>query len=151
MGCYISYCLPVAHYARPADAYAAGRYVGTESADFYSYMTLHGLGMAGVLFSMAFAALWYLNGTRYVRLNINLGYFLYGLTLLGVVGLTIGTLIGKFGAGWYMLYPLPFIGTTWPEWATGLSIISLIVLGVAWLIGCFARCVRTCKGIRWIC
>jgi len=107
-----------------------------ESADFYSYMTLHGLGMAGVLFSMAFAALWYLNGTRYVRLNINLGYFLYGLTLLGVVGLTIGTLIGKFGAGWYMLYPLPFIGTTWPEWATGLSIISLIVLGVAWLIGC---------------
>lgn len=103
--------------------------------NFYVFMTLHGLGMAGVLYSMAFAALWYLIGTRHAKLNTGTGYFVYFMVLAGVVGLVIATLIGKFGAGWYLLYPLPFKGTFWPTWATGLSIISLIILGVSWLIG----------------
>ncbi|MBX2930777.1 MAG: cbb3-type cytochrome c oxidase subunit I [Chitinophagaceae bacterium] len=109
----------------------------TEAApsEFFSYMTLHGLGMAGVLFSFAFAALWYLNSTRYVKLNVKFGWFLYIIIAIGVVGLLIGTLIGKFGPGWYMLYPLPFKGTFWPLWATKLSVISLIILGVGWLVG----------------
>ena len=37
---------------------------------FYAFMTLHGLGMAGVLFSIAFAAVWFLIATRYAKLNI---------------------------------------------------------------------------------
>ena len=102
---------------------------------FYALMTLHGLGMAGVLFSIAWAALFYLIGTRYARLNIKVGYFIYFLVLIGTVELVIASLIGKFGAGWYMLYPLPFKGANWASWSTGLSIIALIVLGVAWLIG----------------
>lgn len=102
---------------------------------FYVLMTLHGLGMAGVLYSMAFAALWYLIGTRYAKLSAATGYVIYFLILAGVIGLTYATLLGKFGAGWYLLYPLPFKGTFWPTWSTGLSIISLIILGVAWIIG----------------
>lgn len=102
---------------------------------FYMLMTLHGLGMSGLLFSMSFAALWYLISTRYAKLNIGLGYFVYTLILLGVVGLAIAGLMGKFAAGWYLLYPLPFKGATWAAWSTGLSIISLIILGVAWLAG----------------
>ena len=102
---------------------------------FYALMTLHGLGMAGVLFSFAFSALWYLNGTRYVKLHTGIGYFVYFAILAGVSGLTIGTLIGKFGPGWYMLYPLPFTGATWSHWSIGVSIISLIIMGVAWLTG----------------
>src|SRR5574338_619289 len=66
---------------------------------FYVLMTLHGLGMAGVLYSMAFAALWYLISTRHAKLSIATGYFVYFMILLGVAGLTIATLIGKFGAG----------------------------------------------------
>ncbi len=103
--------------------------------NFYVLMTLHGLGMAGLLYSMAFGALWYLLSTRYVRLNTQVGYFIYAAVLIGVIGIIITTLIGKFGAGWYLLYPLPFKGTFWSSWATGLTIISLIILGVAWLIG----------------
>ncbi|MBS1558059.1 MAG: cbb3-type cytochrome c oxidase subunit I [Bacteroidetes bacterium] len=102
---------------------------------FYALMTLHGLGMAGLLFSLALAALHYLIGTRYARLSVKTGYFVYFLVLIGVVGLLIATLIGKFGAGWYLLYPLPFKGGSWASWSTGLSIVSLIILGVAWLIG----------------
>lgn len=102
---------------------------------FYALMTLHGLGMAGVLFSIAFAALWYLISTRYARLSLVVGYIFYLLVLIGVLGLTYATLIGKFGAGWYMLYPLPFKGATWTTQSTILSVISLIILGIAWLVG----------------
>ena len=103
--------------------------------DFYAFMTLHGLGMIGVLFSIAFAGLWYLISTRFARLNITVGYFTYYVVLIGVIGLAFGTLIGGFAPGWYMLYPLPFKGATWTLWATRLSIISLIVTGIGWVIG----------------
>jgi cytochrome c oxidase subunit 1 len=112
-----------------------GDLVKLSPGTFYAIMTLHGLGMSGVLFSVSFAALWYLISTRYASLNLKLGYFVYIIIVLGVIGLTISTLIGKFGPGWYLLYPLPFTGATWTHWSTGLSIISLILLGIAWLIG----------------
>lgn len=112
-----------------------GDLVKLSPATFYAIMTLHGLGMSAVLFSVSFAALWYLISIRYASLNLQLGYFVYTIIVLGVIGLTIGTLIGKFGPGWYLLYPLPFTGATWTHWSTGISIISLIILGIAWLIG----------------
>ena len=100
---------------------------------FYALMTLHGLGMAGTLFVGGLAAVWYLAG-QYVRASRPLLWTVYALVLAGTAGLIGATLLGRFGAGWYVLYPLPFI-TVWPAWATGLAIISLIVLGVAWLLG----------------
>ncbi|MCO5259781.1 MAG: cbb3-type cytochrome c oxidase subunit I [Crocinitomicaceae bacterium] len=102
---------------------------------FYSFMTLHGLGMIGLLFSFAFAGIWYLLSTRYVKLKLSVGYFVYITVLLSVIGLAVAALIGKFGPGWYLLYPLPFIGGSWPVWTTGLSTVSLLALGVGWLIG----------------
>lgn len=112
-----------------------GEWMKLSMDTFYALMTLHGLGMAGVLFSIAFAALWYLISTRYAKLNLGVGYVVYFLVVIGVLGLAYATLIGKFGAGWYMLYPLPFKGATWTTQSTILSVISLIVLGVAWLVG----------------
>lgn len=102
---------------------------------FYVLMTLHGLGMAGLLYSFSFAGLWYLISTRHARLNLATGYVVYSLILIGVLGLAFGTLIGKFGPGWYMLYPLPFKGTFWASWATGVSVVSIIILGIGWLTG----------------
>ncbi len=107
----------------------------TAPAEFYSYMTLHGLGMAGALFSFAFSGLWYLNGTRITKLNLKVGYFVFFAVITGFLGLVVGVLIGKFAPGWYMLYPLPFKGATWAHWSTGMTVISLIILGLAWLIG----------------
>jgi cytochrome c oxidase subunit 1 len=60
--------------------------------------------------------------------------FNFLLILLGVAGLIAATLIGRFGPGWYMLYPLPFL-TTWADWSIGLAVISVMLLGVAWLLG----------------
>lgn len=100
---------------------------------FYAIMTLHGLGMAGVLYTAGFAAVWYLLA-RYVRPNVGLMRFNYVLILLGVVGLIVATLVGRFGPGWYMLYPLPFLAT-WANWSIGVAVISVMLLGVAWLLG----------------
>lgn len=112
-----------------------GDVIKLDPGTFYALMTLHGLGMAGVLFSFTLAGLHYLIGTRYAKVSISLGYTLYFLILFGTIGLAVATLIGKFAAGWYLLYPLTFKGTSWESWATALSLVSLIVLGVAWLIG----------------
>ncbi|MGO9004701.1 MAG: cbb3-type cytochrome c oxidase subunit I [Beijerinckiaceae bacterium] len=102
---------------------------------FYAAMTLHGLGMAGTGFVGGLAAVAYLLA-RYVRVNLVIAWTMYVLTVLGVVGLVIACLIGRFGPGWYLLYPLPFMGNgAWPDWALGLAVLSLIVLGVAWLLG----------------
>lgn len=104
-------------------------------ANFYAFMTLHGLGMSALLFSMAFAAIWYLTSTRFATLNIRVGYFVFFTVITGLAGLTIGTLIGKFGAGWYMLYPLPFKDPTWVSWSIEISVISIILLSIGWLTG----------------
>lgn len=113
-----------------------GQVATVEASNFYSFMTLHGLGMVGVLFSVAFAGIWYIIATRYAKLSLGIGYFFYIFSLLGVLGLAASTLIGKFAAGWYLLYPLPFqVGATWQVGSTQLITISIIVLGVGWLVG----------------
>lgn len=102
---------------------------------FYAIMTLHGLGMVGVMFCAGLIGVRHLL-LRYIKLSSSLTWVVYVMTLIGVVGLIVATLIGKFGAGWYVLYPLPFMHMgTWENWATGLVIISLLILGVAWLLG----------------
>lgn len=112
-----------------------GELIEIKHDTFYAIMTLHGLGMISIIFSIAFAGLWYIVGTRYANLNLKVGYFFYFMVIIGLIGLAVGGLIGKFGPGWYLLYPMPFVGGYWQEWATKLSIISLIILGVAWLVG----------------
>ncbi|MDH5681631.1 MAG: cbb3-type cytochrome c oxidase subunit I [Spirochaetota bacterium] len=100
---------------------------------FYAKLTLHGLGMAGTMFVGGLAAVWYLLA-RYVKLSVGLMKIVFVLVLLGVVGLVTATLVGQFATGWYVLYPLPFVKTAWGSWATGLAIISLMLLGVGWLL-----------------
>jgi len=113
-----------------------GELINLNTNTFYAIMTLHGLGMAGILFSGAFAGIWYVLAKRYCSLNIKVMYFMYVSTLVGVALLIIATLIGGFAAGWYVLYPLPFKSMgAWPHWATGMSIVSLIILGVTWIVG----------------
>ncbi len=112
-----------------------GEWMDLDPGTFYALMTLHGVGMAGVLFSIAFAALFYLIGTRYAKLSIGLGYTVYFFVVVGVVGLVIASLIGKFAPGWYLLYPLTFKGISWTSWSIGVALVSLIILGVFWLIG----------------
>lgn len=101
---------------------------------FYALMTLHGLGMAGTLLASGLVFVWYLLSTHGVAPHTGWMWTSYLLAMLGTVGVVIATLVGQFGAGWYLLYPLPFVIPTWPGWAAGLAFVSLITMGVSWLI-----------------
>ncbi len=101
---------------------------------FYAVMTLHGLGMVGTWFVGAMAAVSYIL-TQYVRPSRKVSWTALGATLLGVVLLLATTLVGRFGVGWYFLYPLPFYPAgIWPTWATWAFLFSLAILGVGWTI-----------------
>jgi cytochrome c oxidase subunit 1 len=101
---------------------------------FYSVMTLHGLGMVGTWFVGAMAAVSYVL-TQYVRPHRGVSWAALGATLAGVVLLIITTLLGRFGVGWYFLYPLPFHPAgVWPAWATWTFLFSLAILGVGWTV-----------------
>ncbi|QWK19213.1 MAG: cbb3-type cytochrome c oxidase subunit I [Hydrogenobacter thermophilus] len=101
---------------------------------FYAIMTLHGLGMAGTAAAGGLAALAYLL-SRYANVSSKVVNFMFIAYLITVAGLITATLIGRFGPGWYVLYPLPFkpMGI-WSNWAIGLAVVSLMVLGVAILL-----------------
>ncbi len=99
---------------------------------FYPAMTLHGLGMVGLWFTASMAC-----AIQALSPHIKISRIVSGLafwgTLVGVVMLIATTLVGRFAAGWYFLYPLPLKGT-WPAWSAVLFLASLTILGATWLV-----------------
>ncbi|MEZ5614149.1 MAG: cbb3-type cytochrome c oxidase subunit I [Rhodocyclaceae bacterium] len=109
----------------------AGGLAGTQTW-FYPMMTLHGVGMVGVWYVAAMACAAdilsrYTEPSPAVR-----GLALFG-TLVGVLILLVSAFLGKFAAGWYFLYPLPFKGE-WPVWSAVAFLLSLTILGATWLL-----------------
>ncbi|MCZ7565366.1 MAG: cbb3-type cytochrome c oxidase subunit I [Burkholderiales bacterium] len=109
----------------------AGGLAGLD-AWFYPMMTLHGVGMVGVWYvaSMACAANVL---AKYVAPSPAIGRLALVGTVIGVVLLLVCVFLGRFAAGWYFLYPLPFKGE-WPAWAAVVFLLSLTVLGATWLV-----------------
>lgn len=100
---------------------------------FYASMTLHGLGLVGLVYAVSFALMLY-RLSHYVELRRSWLWVSSSLSIVGVVLLVI-TFAARFGPGWYFLYPLPFKSFgVWPEWATDVFLVALTVLGVAWLL-----------------
>lgn len=99
---------------------------------FYPMMTLHGLGMAGVWYVASMACVSAVL-SRYVTPSPLADRFALVGTVVGVVLLLASVFIGRFAAGWYFLYPLPFEGE-WPRWSMICFLVALTVLGVAWLV-----------------
>ncbi len=103
---------------------------------FYSILTLHGLGMAGLWFVAGMAGVCALL-RRYVRLRSWANQVAFFGTLIGVVMLIIATLIGKYGPGWYFLYPLSITSAgVWEEWVTYTFLSAIAILGVVWTLWC---------------
>ena len=99
---------------------------------FYSFMTTHGLTMIGIWSVAGMAAVNYLLA-RYVKVSTTLSVVAYVLTVIGVVLLWLSTFVGHLHVGWTFLYPLPF-KIAWEQWATPMFLISLTIMGAAWLI-----------------
>lgn len=111
----------------------AGR-INVGIGEFYTYMTLHGMGMTILIFSTVLAVLWYVLGKKYLRLNQDLGRDLFYAELLGFLLIVVGGLIGKFAGGWYFLYPLPFKASFWTSWSVGMTYFALLVIMLSWFI-----------------
>ncbi len=111
-----------------------GQWVALGPTRFYSLMTLHGLMMVGALWVGALYGAWYVL-VRHTGIRPYTGFMWVMLlvTVLAVVELFIGTLVGEYGVGWYMLYPLEFSKPAWPMWSMVLTTIALMQLGVVWL------------------
>ncbi len=99
---------------------------------FYQAMTLHGVGMVGVWYVASMAIVADLLG-RYVKPSAAVASFALWGTVVGVAMLLASVFIGRYAAGWYFLYPLPFKGE-WPAWSNTLFMASLTVLGGAWFV-----------------
>lgn len=101
---------------------------------FYQIMTLHGAGMVGIAGLAGVSIMWYFL-RRYVVLTP--GYFLANIILfvIGVVMILGAILVGKFGAGWTFLYPLPAkpMGL-WGTHAAAAYVGGLLVIGVGFLL-----------------
>lgn len=109
----------------------AGGLTGTLSW-FYPMMTLHGVGMVGVWYVAAMACAADILA-RHASPSPAIQEFALLGTLVGVIFLLAAAFLGKFAAGWYFLYPLPFKGE-WPAWSAVAFLLSLTILGATWLI-----------------
>jgi cytochrome c oxidase subunit 1 len=101
---------------------------------FYSILTMHGLGMVGLWYVAAMAGVSDVL-RKYVRLHMWVNWTAFLGTVTGVVMLLVSTLIGKYGPGWYFLYPLSITSKgVWQEWATYTFLLANGVLGLVWTI-----------------
>jgi cytochrome c oxidase subunit 1 len=101
---------------------------------FYAVLTLHSLGMVGAWFVGTMAGVSYLL-SKYTRPSLVVSRIAYGGTLVGVLLLIGCTLVGRFGTGWYFLFPLPlYAHGVWDTWATWTFFVALALLGVSWTI-----------------
>ncbi|MBN9460890.1 MAG: cbb3-type cytochrome c oxidase subunit I [Burkholderiales bacterium] len=106
--------------------------LGTLQSWFYPMMTLHGVGMVGVWYVASMACAADALG-RYCDPSPAIGRFALVGTVIGVALLLVCVFAGRFAAGWYFLYPLPFKGE-WPAWSAITFLLSLTVLGATWLV-----------------
>jgi cytochrome c oxidase subunit 1 len=102
--------------------------------NFYALLTLHGAGMLVGLLLCGMGGLWFLM-RRHVHLSAPLAVLACGFIMLGVVGVLVATVFGHFAGLYTFLYPMPFDGN-WPNWATGVFLISMMLVNVGWMIWC---------------
>jgi cytochrome c oxidase subunit 1 len=102
---------------------------------FYSLLGLHGVGMLTAMTISGLGTLWYLVN-RETPLAEGVAYLAFGLFVAGVAAVIVSVVVGHYGALWTMLYPLPFIGTYWPSWATGVWLIGTLLVMVGFTIWC---------------
>lgn len=102
---------------------------------FYSLMTLHGAGMIVAMVMCGMGGLWAIMD-RERAMDPVVAWTAYAAMVLGVVGVLVSVVVGRFAAAWTFLYPLPFVGATWPSWATGVFLIGVALVMTGWMLYC---------------
>ncbi len=101
---------------------------------FYQIMTAHGVGMVGIAGLGGTAIMWYFL-RQYVELYTSILVTNLLLFLAGVVCILAAIFLGKFGAGWTFLYPLPSTSAgAWPPESAILFLAGVLLVGVGFLL-----------------
>lgn len=117
---------------------------------FYSFLSLHGVGMIVAMAIAGLGTLWYLV-RREMDLDERIAFLAYGFFIAGVICVIVSVVPGRYGSLWTMLYPLPFVGTYWPSWATGAWLIgnALVMLGfMLWCAQILGALLEKYGGVR---
>lgn len=110
-------------------------WITLDPTQFYSLLSLHGIGMIAAMAIAGLGTLWYFV-YRETALDMRVPYLAWALFVAGVVCIIVSVYPGQYGALWTMLYPLPFVGTYWPSWATGLWLIGNTLVMIGFVIWC---------------
>ena len=110
-------------------------WISLDPAIFYSLMTLHGAGMIVAMATCGMGILWYLMRLE-APLSESVAWTALGFIVVGVLAVLASVIGGHFAAAWTVLYPLPFVGSTWPSWATGVFLIGYALFTIGWLLWC---------------
>lgn len=129
---------------------AQAGWIPVDPGTFYSILSLHGVGMIVAMAIAGLGTLWYLVRWE-IDLDERIAYLAYGFFIAGVVSAIISVVPGRYGSLWTMLYPLPFVGTYWPSWATGAWLIgnALVMLGfMLWCAQILGALLEKYGGVR---
>ncbi|MEO6835258.1 MAG: cbb3-type cytochrome c oxidase subunit I [Candidatus Tumulicola sp.] len=110
-------------------------WLAVDPGTFYSLLSLHGVGMIVAMAIAGLGLLWYLVRCE-MELDERVAFIAYGFFVAGVVCVIVSVVPGKYGSLWTMLYPLPFVGTYWPSWATGAWLIGNALVMLGFMIWC---------------
>jgi cytochrome c oxidase subunit 1 len=111
-----------------------GTYIQLAPDLFYQIMTVHGVGMVGTAGLAGAGVLWYFL-RQYVSLSSKILWLNFAIFLIGVVCILGSIFVGKFGAGWTFLYPLPAKSLgMWSVEAAAFFMIGLLLIGTGFLL-----------------
>jgi len=125
-------------------------WIPVDPGTFYSILSLHGVGMIVAMAISGLGTLWYLV-RRETDLDERIAFIAYGFFIAGVISVIVSVVPGRYGSLWTMLYPLPFVGTYWPSWATGAWLVgnALVMLGfMLWCAQILGALLAKYGGIR---
>ncbi|NJD67916.1 MAG: hypothetical protein C3F12_01680 [Candidatus Methylomirabilota bacterium] len=114
---------------------AQGGFHQFDAGLFYKLMTLHGAAMMVGMALCGMGLLWYLF-TQDASLSPTTAIIACALILIGAVLVAVSVMVGGFAAAWTFLYPLPFVGTFWPSWATGVFLAGIACVVLGWTLWC---------------
>ena len=110
-------------------------WLAVDPGTFYSILSLHGVGMIVAMAIAGLGLLWYLV-RRETELDERPAWIAYGFFVAGVACAIVAVVPGRYGSLWTMLYPLPFVGTYWPSWATGAWLIGNALVMLGFMVWC---------------
>jgi cytochrome c oxidase subunit 1 len=125
-------------------------WITIDPGTFYSVLSLHGVGMIVAMVIAGLGTLWQMVRQE-TELDERIAFVAYAFFVAGVACVVVSVVPGHYGALWTMLYPLPFVGTYWPSWATGLWLVgnALVMLGfMVWCGQIFGALLAKYGGLR---